>query len=236
MRFVSLNIRHGGGTRSPEILKWLDSKSADFILLTEWRKNANGLLLKAAIETKGYSTVGKSGGASSNGLLVASNCPFTTLDLTPEASPNGEILAADLDIGLRVLCCYFPQLEAKRPFFDVCFDQAARIAAPLLLLGDLNTGANDHDLEQGATKFACSDKFVELTHHAEMTDLWRHSNEPSAQEWTWRSSKNGFRIDHAFGNQAFISSGSGIRCWYDHSTRASGLTDHSGIILDTEFP
>ena len=232
MRFVSLNIRHGGGTRSPNILAWLDTQSADLVLLTEWRANTNGLRIKAAIEDKGYTSVGESGGPSSNGLLIASNGPFTTLNLTPVNSPKGEILAADLDDGLRILCCYFPGLEAKKPFFDVCLEQAITSATPLLIVGDLNTGRNDVDLEEGAAKFFCSDQFIELTNRAEMTDLWRHSNGSTAREWTWRSPKNGFRLDHAFGNRALISSYSSLRCRYDHSTRESGLTDHSAIVLD----
>ena len=231
MKLVSLNIRHGGGARVPQLLAWLKAQYADFILLTEWRPNTAGLRLKNELEEIGYGCEGESDGPTANGLLIASKRPFETIDLTPQASPNGEVLAVDLENGIRVLCCYFPQLDAKKPFFEVCLKQAANVNKPLLIVGDLNTGNNNRDLEAGATIFSCSDQFDELTNKGGMVDLWRLTNGGDAREWTWHSPKKGFRIDHALGNQAFVSSVSTIRCWYDKSTRDNGFTDHSGMIV-----
>lgn len=231
MKLVSLNIRHGGGTRILPILGWLKAQLADVILLTEWRANANGLRLKRDLEETGYMCLGDSRGPAANGLLIASTHPFQMQGLTPQTSANGTILAADLENGLRILCCYFPQRDAKRPFFSTCLDQAAQFDRPLLIIGDLNTGNNATDLEAGGAKFSCSDQFDKLTEDAGMVDLWRSSNGAHAREWTWHSSKNGFRIDHAFGNQMLISSNPNIKCWYDKSTMENGLTDHSGMIL-----
>jgi hypothetical protein len=56
----------------------------------------------------------------------------------------------------------------------------------------------------------------------------------SQQEWTWRSSKNDFRIDHVFGNKAFVNRFSAFRCVIDHKPRLSSLTDHSAIVLETD--
>jgi exodeoxyribonuclease-3 len=235
MKVVSLNIRHGGGKRLRQIMAWLNAQHADFILLTEWRANASGAFLKAALEDNGYISFGEARDSAANGVLVSAKRPFSTSRLTPKVSTNGEIIAADLENGVRILCCYFPQLLAKKPFFDVCLEQASEMKTPLLLVGDLNTGRNDIDLEEGATKFACANQFVELTNSAGMIDLWRQSNGPETREWTWRSQKNGFRIDHAFGNQAFISSAPTTKCWYDHSTKTDDLTDHSGMIVDVIF-
>jgi exonuclease III len=123
-------------------------------------------------------------------------------------------------------------LGAKKPFFEVFLEQASCVQVPLLIIGDLNTGRNDIDLEPGAAKFSCADQFIELTKSGGMIDLWRQSNGAEAREWTWRSSKNGFRIDHAFGNKALISSAAAINCSYDPSTRLNGITDHSGLIVE----
>jgi exonuclease III len=125
----------------------------------------------------------------------------------------------------------FPQLAEKRPFFDVCLKQATGLAKPLLLVGDLNTGRNDIDLEQGATKFSRADQFDHLTSRSGMIDLWRKSNGFDAREWTWRSHKSGFRIDHALGNAQLESHSPATACWYDHSPRICGLTDHSALII-----
>jgi exodeoxyribonuclease-3 len=106
MKLVSLNIRHGGGKRSSQIIDWLGSQSADFVLLTEWRSNASGKFLKEALQEAGYTCFGASRDGSANGALVAAKCSFDVLRLTPRESPRGEILAADTDSGMRVLCCY----------------------------------------------------------------------------------------------------------------------------------
>ena len=49
---------------------------------------------------------------------------------------------------LVVLAAYFPQLQAKAPFFAACMTIAANHTdVPLLLIGDLNTGCNESDIE-----------------------------------------------------------------------------------------
>jgi len=234
MKIVSLNIRHGGGNKTAKIAAWLRAQSADLILLTEWRSNDSGTSLKEAIESAGYISFGETRSTAADGILVAVKYPFSTSRLTPPSSPKGEIVAAEL-AGLKILCGYFPQGDAKKPFFDIFLEQAASVQTPLLLIGDLNTRRNDIDLEAGAAKFSCANQFIELTDKAEMIDLWRQSNGADAREWTWRSSKNGFRIDHAFGNKALLASASAIKCSYDPSTRDGGLTDHSGVIVDIAY-
>jgi exonuclease III len=231
VKIVSLNIRHGGGTRTARILSWLMAQAADAILLVEWRSNASGGTLKVALEKAGYLAHGETRSPTANGMLVAAKKPLSTFRITPPHAVSGEMVATDLG-GFRMLCGYFPQLDAKKSFFDLLLEQAAAVQTPLLVIGDLNTGRNDIDLEFGATKFSCADQFAELTQQAGMADLWRRTNGADAREWTWRSHKNGFRIDHAFGNRALISSFLTIRCWYDHSPREDGLTDHSGLIVD----
>jgi exonuclease III len=102
--------------------------------------------------------------------------------------------------------------------------------APFLLAGDLNTGCNEVDLETGATPFPCATDFVALTSGG-LIDQCRLQHGMTAREYTWRSRQNGFRIDHAFGNEAFVSRYEPLQCDYDHSTRESKLSDHSALML-----
>jgi exodeoxyribonuclease III len=102
----------------------------------------------------------------------------------------------------------------------------------LLIVGDLNTGRNDCDLEQGAAKFSCEGHFMNLETTSGLTDIWRSQHGASAQEWTWRSPKNGFRIDHAFANEAFRTAFKKIDCYYLHEPRESHVTDHSALVVD----
>jgi hypothetical protein len=46
---------------------------------------------------------------------------------------------------------------------------------------------------------------------------------------------NGFRLDHAFGNSAFIAAFDPT-CRYDHTCRQSGSTDHSALLISTSGP
>jgi exodeoxyribonuclease-3 len=116
---------------------------------------------------------------------------------------------------------------------DAWTQQREAFHSPLLAIGDFNTGRNDLDIEGNGTRFDCADQFIALHEQAGLIDLWRFRH-GERREWTWRSSKNGFRIDHAFGNQAFINRFPTYRCEIDHEPRLLGLTDHSVIVIDLD--
>lgn len=101
---------------------------------------------------------------------------------------------------------------------------------PFLLLGDLNTGYNNIDVEGNGAPFSCADMFDALQTKAGLVDLWRGEH-GDKQEWSWRSPINGFRVDHAFANEAFQKCFAPIRSYYDHGPRENGLTDHSALIV-----
>ena len=110
--------------------------------------------------------------------------------------------------------------EQEKRVFDRCLELAAQHqAASFVLAGDLNTGNQLADRSEGAGKYYCSDHFDRLTSAGGLSDLWRLTN-GDCREWTWLSpqKKNGFRIDHAFGNGAFVAAAAPI-CTYDHRAR-----------------
>jgi exonuclease III len=151
--------------------------------------------------------------------------------ITPANSPVGDLALMRLD-GLNVLGCYFPQSMAKSPFFDRCAETAQRQSSqPFLMIGDFNTGRNDLDVEGDGTPFDCADQFKHLSERVGLTDLWRFRH-GDRREWSWRSAKNGFRIDHAFANRAFLDRYPNYQCQFNHEPRLTGLTDHSAIVLD----
>jgi exonuclease III len=144
---------------------------------------------------------------------------------------NGAMIVVDFGSECRMLAAYFPQGKAKVPFFRVCTGEAdAAHNIPFVLLGDLNTGRNDADVEGRGMRFVCVDQFQELQSKAGLVDLWRLEH-GDRREWSWRSSINGFRVDHAFANAAFRKKFSNIRCFYDHAPRDMKLTDHSALVL-----
>jgi exonuclease III len=228
---VALNTRAGGGARTARLCSYLDTLDPDAVLLTEWRDNASGLTFADWAERRGMSYASLTDGCTPNGVFLASLDPFMTESATPIGQSAGCLMLARFQ-RVTLLACYFPQLKAKAAFFDRCLELASQHqAAPFVLAGDLNTGNQLADRSEGAGKFYCSDHFDRLTSAGGLSDLWRLTN-GSCREWTWLSpqKKNGFRIDHAFGNGAFVAAAAPM-CTYDHRARETGLTDHSTVVI-----
>lgn len=234
IRIVSLNICHGGGKRQSALAEWLIDTRADLLVLTEWRESS--AVLGTELANAGYKqALALREGARANGAAVFFREEIVANRVTPSDAQRGELLLART-IGLSVLAAYFPQSKAKAPFFQRCAELAAKEAAPMLLMGDLNTGSNDRDIERGGARFQCEQEFIDLTLVHGLSDLWRKQHGDDAREWTWRSSKNGFRIDHAFANRAFLDAYPKATCQIDHSPREARISDHSALIVELRMP
>jgi len=228
---VALNIRSGGGTRAGRLCSYLDSLGPDTVLLSEWRNNASGRAFADWADSRGMGHAALTDGGTANGVFLASSDPFVTESATPSVAGGPGCLMLTRFRGMTLLACYFPQLADKAPFFERCLQVARRHRAqPFVLAGDLNTGNQLADRSQGAGKYFCADHFDRLGSAGGLSDLWRLTN-GATREWTWHSNKgNGFRIDHALGNGAFVAAAAPI-CVYDHLPRETGLTDHSAVVV-----
>jgi exodeoxyribonuclease III len=236
IRIVSINIRHGGGKRIAPLADWLVGKSPSAVVLPEWRNNTAGQYIRERLAENGLQsfTVVNNRTNKFNGLLLAAIDLAETRTMTPPDSPGGELLMAKINPGIQLLGCYFPGQNAKIPFFNHCIKEAQGCSdLPFVMIGDINTGRNDLDIEGNGLPFFCTDRFSALNTEAGLTDLWR-ARHGTRQDWTWRSSVNGFRIDHVFGNKAFIDRFPTYRCTIDHTPRLSGLTDHSAVVLEAD--
>ncbi len=236
MKILSLNICHGGGKRAPALLDSLFGRAPDVVVLPEWRNNAVGQGILKSFNNRGFLTATATReGPGANGILIAACEAFYSQRITPGASPAGELLLADLPIGLRILAAYFPQGHWKEPFFRACIDEASRAGAtPMILIGDLNTGRNDLDIEGDGTPFHCAQLFESLESRAGLIDLWRATpGNGELREWTWRSTANGSRIDHAFGNKPLVEGFAQIHSHYDHVPRQTRISDHSALFVES---
>ena len=55
----------------------------------------------------------------------------------------------------------------------------------MLIIGDLNTGRNDLDIEGNGARFHCADQFDAMERHDGLIDLWRSMPENrESREWT----------------------------------------------------
>jgi exonuclease III len=203
------------------------------LVLTEYRDNAAGAILRAELGALGWQTARASKGPAYNGVLIASRIPFDSTRITPPEAATGELLHATLSDSTNLVGAYFPGNMAKRPFFARCRTAAlASGSGPFLLIGDLNTGCNVRDVEPGASKFFCSDDFTTLETDVGLNDLWRRTRGCDAREWTWLSRVgNGYRLDHAFANAAYLARHSPVTATYLHDTREKQLSDHSALLV-----
>ena len=225
----------------PRICAYLDAQQADVFVLTEWRDNDNASIIEAWANGNGLHCLGLSDGGtkSRNGVFVASKLPFTAHDVTPRReNPRVGIMMMVQASTWAILACYFPQRKLKPPFFAAVRNLVCvHPDEPLIVIGDLNNGHQARDRSEGGTPFIGSDDFDALSDKASLVDLWRLTHGNGAREFSYMSADgNGFRVDHAFGNDVFVRQFQPVS-HYDHSTRITGvaderpLTDHSALIV-----
>ncbi len=198
-------------------------------MLTEWRQGSCGRRIAAWADERGLHHASLTDGGTANGVFVAAKQRFGVTSRRPAEAGAGVLLQAEF-ASFDLLACYFPQGKAKRPFFAHCCEIASEHAGvPFALLGDLNTGNQVADKDVLGARFHCADEFDSLSSRHGLRDLWRRSNGDETREWSWHSAtRNGFRIDHAFANQAFLELADPC-CRYDHAPRESRDTDHSAL-------
>ena len=193
MKFVTLNIQHGGGKRIPAILDYLQSQNADAIVLTEFREDSNAGALRSALAANGYRHfAGASVAPKENTVCIFSRQPFIPRTY-PELPANDRhrLISAHFN-GVAVYGVYFSQNKAKAGLFEFLAEGRHRpTEAAYFIVGDFNTGLHFQD-EEGAT-FYCTTEFKALSESG-VVDSWRNRN-PDTREFSWYSNHgNGFRI------------------------------------------
>ena len=127
-----------------------------------------------------------------------------------------------------IIGAYFPQGEAKRPYWRAIADAARqRSGEPTLIIGDFNTGR--HFIDEARKTFAVAEA-MDWMAEAGFIDLWRSRN-PDTPDFSWESNVgNRFRLDHAFASPPLAVGVLDVR--YSHQERIDGISDHSALIVD----
>ncbi len=233
MRVATWNIQHGGGKRISTILRALETISADTLILSEFRNNLNGDLLRNQLASLGY-TAQSLGVASprENSLIIASREGLDNASANSVASElDSRRCVRTFQSSLNIWGVYFACGPAKESLFQQilaasqrCKDQNA------ILIGDFNTGKHYQD-EEGKT-FVC-EKYMHLLAKIGWMDAWRHLH-GDAREYSWYShAGRGFRIDHAFVTPALATSI--ISCEYRHEFRKQECSDHAPLVLELDI-
>jgi len=246
MRILAVNLRAGGSRATIDALiaRAVD-RSPDAIVFSEFRNNAVGSRIRAALQHAGYPY--QAGPEDrTNGVLIASRRDFSALrnpfGLPEDQYPNAVVRARFENLTLYGV--YLPGQDRKRPHLR-CLIAAAQSAneanAAAIAIGDFNSGRNETDIEANLGKqrlvdeFSTADLYAELERH--WTEAWLYLH-PGKTEFSWYpfrrqppvQRRNGWRIDKAFVSRALLPRLAAAE--YDHEFRLEGLTDHSALIVE----
>ena len=224
MLILSLNIRHGGGSRLTKILDYIISMNADIVVLTEFRNNKNSHTIKETLKSHAYQFISTlNTDATKNSVLVASRIMGHQIDL--ESPNNWSLNAVDIN-GIQLVGTYFPLKNDKKDLINWFLEQGLNFRKTIFI-GDFNTGSNTLDKDKTGSSFFMGSEFETISQEI-LTDSFRYKN-PELREYSWHSSAgNGFRIDHCLVTKDLTDNIRSVS--YDHKTRPE-LTDHSALMV-----
>ncbi len=225
-KIVSWNIRQGGGTRAEAIANAVVREQADVVVLSEFRNNDAGALIRIKLLVSGFRHQFVSGDSGTqNGVLIASKAlgSFTSFANQiadfPQAIIRFETARWDL-YGM-----YLPH-KKKHSLFPFLIHQLETRSRPSILVGDFNTGING--IDQKGSSFWYSEYLEQLAQKG-YTDAFRHCH-GDAREYSWFSNNgNGYRYDHSWVSDDVVSNV--VSCNFDHAVREEGLSDHALMTL-----
>lgn len=224
LSILSWNIRQGGGTRVPQISKYLIDKRPDVIVLSEFRNNEAGNLIRRNLIRSGYIHQGISPDREGkNSVCICSHLPFSS-HLYHDIDPNYShcLIKASFQT-IDVFGVYMPH-KKKHQLFDYLIEQD--FDKPTVICGDYNSGINE--IDQKGRSFWYEDKLLSLLENR-FIDAFRQKH-PDAKEYSWYSHQgNGYRYDHSFVTTELSQLVK--ECYYDHEARETKMSDHSPMML-----
>lgn len=252
MRFLTWNIRSGGGRRVPSIIRELGQLRPDFVALTEVTAG-NLSALREGLADIGYSHIETTcSEGRSNSVLVASTMPLTVDDHSIEHDRERWMSVSIEGLDLKVLTIHIPGgtdnkfgadglgMSGKKRK-ELFWDEVIRYATQhklerVVILGDFNTGLKE---DAQGTPFVLSD-YMRVMRLEKFVDTWRFLN-PRASDFTWYTKRknketavsedyNGFRLDYVFVSPALSERIEAAE--HVHSVRAENLSDHSIVFAD----
>ena len=229
LRLLSWNILQGGGRRTDGIIAYLRETWPDIVTLQEFRAGPSGDAIRAALRAMGLASqwVAEPPAPRDNTILIAARSEFDAGDFMPDRTGVCHLVEAALEApALTLLAAHFPQKAAQLPLFAaLAEDSPSLLAAPAMLIGDLNCGIPYEDSDRKT--FTNAAEFRRLLDLG-WIDAFRSRN-ARAREFTWASPRTGnrFRYDHCLASPAADTGIDNVS--YDEAPRAAGLSDHSAL-------
>lgn len=231
MRILSWNIKWGGQNRVRPIGNAISERDPDVVVLTEYQPRGSAPLLgELAADGWRYHVLTSPAGRL-GGVAIVSRLPLVPkpLPTSMEQFATRYVSALVLDAGVEIRGMYgLLKREPHAAFWNALLGTlASDTNGNVLLTGDFNTGKSKIDTP--VDDFFCSDYFCTLPQRG-FVDLWRKQHGEDAREYTWRGSKNPYRLDHAFGSASVADRL--LACEYSHKERELGISDHSLMSTD----
>ncbi len=229
MKLISLNLFWGGQNRTESILKYLVDHNADLIVLSEFKKDKNGILIKETLKNEGYDF--EDSNDENLGVLVASKYPFT---LIQKKDRWVEIELNDND--LRISGVYVPTGSRDKQFKDAFWQKILKYAQEnqknrCIITGDFNSCGKEDTMN-----LTYNEKDLKELLSLGWVDSWASHNNNDHQRYTWYSNVgNGFRLDYAFLSPILNDIIEIVDVSHDSKAREEGLTDHSPIIFKSKL-
>lgn len=226
IQILAWNIRQGGGRRVTDQLALIHQQNPHIVVLSEFRNNANGITIRSSLLRHGYNFQIATGATdNTNSVLIASKFPCGSA-LFPESDPNFPHAIARGDFGaFRLYGVYLPH-KKKHRLLDFLRNEELDDQIPSIVIGDWNTGKNG--IDQAGNSFWYSEHLTHLETR-DYFDAFRE-RQGDVREFSWYShGGNGYRYDHCYMSGCLRSVLDD--CYYVHSWREDGLSDHSPMIV-----
>jgi exodeoxyribonuclease-3 len=230
MKVLTWNIRHGGSKQHLQTISaTLIQHAPDMMVLTEFRDNEKGRVIQQTLDDAGWNRqVTSNPPPKTNGILIALKETYSVQHTCPVAIPSHRWIELEVR-GLRILAVHIPidSKESKTLFWNGIIERSQKLRnTHCLIIGDLNTGLA---VDAKGAPFTCVEHMQSLFDNG-WHDAWRLCN-GQRQEYSWFSNaKNGFRIDHAIVSDPI--KGAVLTCYYSHTERENGYSDHSSLSID----
>ncbi len=225
LSLLSWNIQQGGGSRTTVILKAIIEQRAEIVILSEFRNNNNGKLIRTTMLDFGYRYQAVThADKEENSVAIFSKLPCNTT-LYHQTGMEYSANVVSVDLGMMKVCGVYLPHKKKHRLFDI-LHQEAQGETPLIIAGDYNTGING--IDQKGTSFWYTDELKQLAKLG-MKDAFRAVHDQK-REYSWYSHQgNGYRYDHTYVSEVLLPLIT--HCEYLHQWREDKLSDHSPMLI-----
>lgn len=226
LNILSWNIQQGGGSRVHRQVKELVALFPDIIILSEFRNNDKGIIIREQLLKAGYRYQGVTPAKrDNNAVAIFSRYPCDiVLHQQSDEHYAANIIEARYS-AFSLIGVYLPHKKKHRllPYIQKVITDSQM---PYIIAGDFNTGING--IDQEGTSFWYEGEMKAFNKQGYI-DAFRHFY-GEIKEYSWFSHQgNGYRYDHTYMSEHLVPIAND--CHYLHEWRESKLSDHSPMLL-----